>query len=285
MWRDTPESMNLLPDLTRPRPAQEEENAPLDEARHEASKIVGGDVSEVSFTREQASKTGIFWAIVLMQFSQNTLWQACHLHLLDVLALKGLDAHSAESFYFYVAIARTVVSLLFSFWVIDRLGRFSYLLLVLAVVPMLIVTLLLSDYLGPQMWHAGTADLLGWVYGIWGGMNTAASSVVFAQLFGRKHIGAISGLAVGSMRVSGAIGPLFFGLIRDWTGSYVLALKVLMLLTVVATAMLSCAPLPQTQAGDAQNKHVEQAEVVGVPTCDHAEHGELSASANSDVEK
>lgn len=243
LWKDSPESVGLLPDFARP--ADEDrvlEKAPLGEAPAAANK--SGD-SEVSFTRRQATQTIMFWAVVLMQFSQNTLWQGCHLHLLDVLLVRGVDAAAAGGFYTAVAVARTATSLLFSCVIMDRLGRKSYLTIAMSTVPQLLVTLLLIGALGPKSWQPSMAIVLGFLYGIWGGMVTAASNVVYAQLFGRAHLGAITGLATGCMRVSGIIGPLLFGLARDWTGSYNLPLKSVMAFTLVAAAILIGTPMPQ----------------------------------------
>lgn len=279
IWKDTPESVNLLPDLARP--AKEEaaedrsdrlEKAPLDVIKGQVP--AASPPSEEFFTLAQASRTVIFWAIVLMQLMQNTLWQGCHLHLLDVLSLKGVDSTSAGDFYVAVAVARTLVSLTLGFFVVDRLGRYGYVLLIIAMLPELVVALLLLGYIGPDTWKSGMAFMLGLVYGVWGGVNSLAGDVIFAQIFGRKHIGAISGLAKGAMRVSGAIGPLFFGVSRDLTGSYDLALKALMMSTILAGTTLGFASLPKVP-----NMQPLPGAVIGSPTEGHHDTGADTATA------
>jgi MFS family permease len=53
-----------------------------------------------------------------------------------------------------------------------------------------------------------------------GGMFFAISTVVFPRYFGRKHLGAISGLSLSVMVFASAIGPVLFSGVHSLTGSY-----------------------------------------------------------------
>jgi len=267
IWRDTPESIGLLPDLAWPIRNEADDNthdalerAPLGSPVSSQSAVL----AEVCFTRAQAVKTCMFWSVVLMQFTQNALWQGCHLHLIDVLHLHGLDSVAAGLFYTAVAVSRTVVSLVFGCLIVDRLGRRSYMTLVASTLPQAFVILLLLGFLGPSTWKPWMAFVLGIFYGVWGGIVSAADSVVYAQLFGREHLGSITGSAKGVMRISGVVGPLFFGVARDWLGSYYFPLTSLMVLSFCSGTMLMLAPLPQVLATPTVSAHA--ANVIGSST-------------------
>jgi MFS transporter, OFA family, oxalate/formate antiporter len=46
----------------------------------------------------------------------------------------------------------------------------------------------------------------------------------WAEYFGRAHFGAVRGIALSAQVLAQAVGPLLSGLLRDWSGSYVLPL-------------------------------------------------------------
>jgi len=66
------------------------------------------------------------------------------------------------------------------------------------------------------------------------GLVNTTGTVIWANYFGRAHIGSIRGFATTVMVAFSALGALPFGLIYDWTGSYDMALWILMGLPLVA---------------------------------------------------
>ena len=52
--------------------------------------------------------------------------------------------------------------------------------------------------------------------GVWG----CLSVVTWPRFYGRKHLGAISGLFMGVVIFASAIGPAFYGISQQITGSY-----------------------------------------------------------------
>merc|ERR1712032_552882 len=113
----------------------------------------------------------------------------------------------------------------------------------------------LLGYAGPRDWNGETVIVFAMIYGVWGGIFTSVGNVVVAQLFGRSHLGSISGLWKSFSLVAGALGPEFMGIVRDITGSYDLALISLFISTVVSSILLLISPLPlSASAGPAKVK-------------------------------
>eukprot|EP00929_Paragymnodinium_shiwhaense_P098232 TRINITY_DN59747_c0_g1_i1.p1 TRINITY_DN59747_c0_g1~~TRINITY_DN59747_c0_g1_i1.p1 ORF type:complete len:517 (+),score=30.70 TRINITY_DN59747_c0_g1_i1:45-1553(+) len=253
IWRDSPESVGLLPDLAY-ADLQEDDSLPLQEvstpvASPESSKAAVMPAhhrpEEISLTRAEAVRTLIFWAVNLMQLSSSVLWVACHFNMLDLLMSRGLESDAVASFYNTVSSTRLVVSTLLSVFVVDRLGRRTYLLLAAAAPWQVLIILMLLGTIGPQVWPDWMAVLFGFVYGLWGGINSSVGNVVYAQLFGRKHVGSISGLAKGISLAAGGLGPLFFSAVRELTGSYAWALKPMLVCSMLSATALCCAPQPE----------------------------------------
>lgn len=247
VWRDTPETVGLLPDLAHPEPgpSQVEDGAPLQPPAAEKPGGSAEDVAEASYTRAEAMRTVLFWAVAMMQFNSAALWVAIHFNLIDILASKGTPRDAAASFYNAVSATRLVVSLLLNFLVVDRLGRRTYLLLAASAFPQLAIIALVLGFIGPQVWPAWMAVAFGLIYGCWGGVNSCVNNVVFAQLFGRAHIGAIAGFAKAFMLTAGGGGPLWFSIVKDATGSYAPALYCVLVSTLVFNVALCSAPMPQ----------------------------------------
>eukprot|EP00494_Astrolonche_serrata_P001315 UN01321 len=62
------------------------------------------------------------------------------------------------------------------------------------------------------------------------GVTLNIQAVVWANYYGRAHVGAISGVADALVVLGSAFGPLPFGFIRDTTGSWELIFIVCILL-------------------------------------------------------
>jgi len=60
--------------------------------------------------------------------------------------------------------------------------------------------------------------------GVAGGLFACLTIVVWPRFYGRKHLGAITGLNMGSLVFASAIGPFAFSWMRSWTGRYDVAI-------------------------------------------------------------
>jgi len=73
----------------------------------------------------------------------------------------------------------------------------------------------------------GVALAFGVVMGATNGFTRAVSSVIWANYFGREHLGAITGSTTTILIAGSALGPMPLGIARDLLGSYNMALNIL----------------------------------------------------------
>jgi MFS family permease len=74
----------------------------------------------------------------------------------------------------------------------------------------------------------------------WGasqGCFSALTSAAIPKVFGRRHLGAISGAQMSAMVIGSAIGPAFFALMQSLTGGYRSALWISAVLPAVGLAL------------------------------------------------
>ena len=90
------------------------------------------------------------------------------------------------------------------------------------------------------------------------GLATMAQNVVYptviAWCFGTKHMAEIYGVMMLALLPGGIVGPVALGYIHDALGSYEVAFRVLLGLTIVSLAMLAAVrPLRVRNGADAPN--------------------------------
>jgi predicted MFS family arabinose efflux permease len=100
-----------------------------------------------------------------------------------------------------------------------------------------------------------TSPLLLLLYVLAFGSNITLGSLfdntVWANLFGREHLGEIRGFVAILMSAGVAIGPVLFGWCFDAFGDYNLMVAVFIALMLVQTVIAWMAPMPQRkQQGD-----------------------------------
>lgn len=199
----------------------------------DASPIV-----EAAFTRRQAMRTSAFWLLALYAALVFPVQAGVSLHQAAHLIERGIDP----------AVAATIVatfsglSALASFAVgfVPRGFPVRYALAGLAgcfgfgALAMIGVQTALHGFLA--------AGLFG--FGI-GGVLTLLP-IAWADYFGRRSYGAIRGVALTVQVLAQAAGPLLSGVLRDWTGDYVLSLECFAVLSFASLgiALLTRPPRP-----------------------------------------
>ena len=132
-------------------------------------------------------------------------------HLFSIFADSGLSS-SAASVFVPIAITAALVQLV-SGLLIGRVP--AHVLLALALMfEALILTM------APALSSLSMAYGFGVCMGIQGGLEMLVASVVYANYFGRRHLGSIAGLASTLLVASSALGPMPIGVARDLMGSY-----------------------------------------------------------------
>lgn len=178
---------------------------------------------ERDYTPSQARRTRTFWLFVAGDFLIAMLSTALVFHHYSIMGASGLTRVEAATVFMPMAITTAGANLLGGA-LMDRVApRF-----LLAGSQLLqVITLVLAAFVV----GAGPMLVYGALLGITQGFNGAIKSSVNAYYFGRKHIGAIKGLA-STISVAGtAAGPLVVALGFEALGGY-------------APVLLACALLP-----------------------------------------
>lgn len=163
-----------------------------------------------SATRAEAIRTLAFWAVTAGLSAQALVITAISFHIVDLGASAGLDREAAVAFFLPLSVVSTGVGVLAGA-LGDRLS------------PRVMVGLMMG---AQAMGLVGAADLesgFWWAaigLGISGGFFAPLATIAFPRFFGRKHLGAITGVEMMAMVIGSAIGPALFAGVEQATGSY-----------------------------------------------------------------
>ena len=92
-----------------------------------------------------------------------------------------------------------------------------------------------------------SASLWGLTYGVLLGNRDALFMPMFADLFGTNNLGKISGINTSLNLITMGLGPLLFGLSKDYTGSYLSAITASAVLNLIFSLMLFCSKVPEDE--------------------------------------
>jgi len=164
------------------------------------------------FTRKEASRTLSFWAFSLGPAIWGLIITAITFHIASIGTEFGLSRTQAYTVFWPMSFF-SVTANFFCSWISDKI-RLKWLLLAMMVAQIISLFGLLnfSEFYGRAIFTV--------FQGLSGGTFFAVSTVVFPRYFGRKHLGAISGLSMSIMVFASAIGPVFFSGVHGLTGSY-----------------------------------------------------------------
>jgi len=200
-FRDNPVKYGLIPDGRRIVKKQENDpNLPL--------------LRE--YDLKEAKATYSFWIFNLSLALHALYVTAFTFHIISVFSVKGYDHHSAITIF----LPSSVVAVSFHFfgsWLTDHLKLKYFLLLQIFGMLLSMSALLFLDLSVSFRWLLIAGN------GILNGMFGVLSAVTWPRFFGLKHLGAISGYAMGWMVVGSAVGPFMFSLSYRATGQYDLA--------------------------------------------------------------
>jgi len=169
-------------------------------------------VPEAGYTQKQAAGTLMFWAFTAAGFTVGMMVTGLAFHLISILGAQGLTTLEAASNFIPQTIAALLLTLGFGA-IVDKIDpRWG---LIASMVSMAGAMMLLP-FVEPGLWGIVFGLLLGAAQGSIRGVEAAA----FVRYFGRGHIGSIRGLSTAVMLASTSLGPLYFALGLEWSGSY-----------------------------------------------------------------
>jgi MFS family permease len=171
-------------------------------------------IQEISLSFRQALKTGRFWIFGAMLFLHNFCIMVVIIHIvphsIDLGLSPGLAAGVLSTFLGFTLLTKLCIG-----FFIDKFGSIKVL-----IVNMLIG--LISFIILPLADSASSLYFFAVLLGLTGGM-TGLQTLVTADLFGIKSIGAVLAGITLFNTVGGSISPVFAGLVFDNTGTYMTA--------------------------------------------------------------
>jgi MFS family permease len=222
LFRDHPEDYGLEPD------------GHIGSTAHKELAIQG--VIEENWTAREATRTSAFWIFVLSIGFIVMVGTGLFFHLVRIFADNGLNATIAAAVFVPVGLTQALV-ILSSGILVDRVPVRILLALALVVqAASLSVTHLMRS--------VALALAYGVLLGITGGLLRIVGSVGWANYFGRRHLGGITGIASVMVVGGSALGPVPLGIARDVMGSYQLPLTTMSILSLVLAAASLSAKRP-----------------------------------------
>jgi len=175
---------------------------------------------EFSYTLSDALRTRALWMLTLSSLAVPLVMTGLMFHHVSILGAQGISSQMAAvtlGLFGPLMLVFSVVSGLLA----DRFpGRY-----LLALGQAILVVAMLWVFVIGSSWQAIiyvviSAAAVGLVH--------TTGTVIWANYFGRAYLGSIRGFATTVMVAFSAMGALPFGFIYDWTGTYDMALWVLM---------------------------------------------------------
>ena len=201
--RRQPEDMGLLPD---------------GDAMHASESANGGGtqparfVDEVSWTVKEASRSPIFWSLVAMFSMVSLATSTVALHRIPDFADRGFDTTLIAWATAFDAVCAGAASFTFGILVSRVPGR----LLGSLGFSFLAIASVMTIYAADDVTMFSSMAIFG--LGI-GGMMFL-QNFIWADYFGREHVGAIRGFSMPINLILGAAGAPIAGYVYDYTGSY-----------------------------------------------------------------
>ena len=208
--RRSPESVGLIPD-------GEIVDIEGNNCTTEKSYV---EEDEFSYTLRDALRTRALWMLTLSSLAVPLVMTGLMFHHVSILGAQGISSQMAAvtlGLFGPLMLVFSVVSGLLA----DRFpGRY-----LLALGQAILVVAMLWVFVIGSSWQAIiyvviSAAAVGLVH--------TTGTVIWANYFGRAYLGSIRGFATTVMVAFSAMGALPFGFIYDWTGTYDMALWVLM---------------------------------------------------------
>jgi MFS family permease len=202
----------------------------------ERPPAANGATTPTSLTLRQALRAPAFWVFGLATSLYGLIASGVSLFNQSLLAERGFD----REVFLTITVLTPMVGLasnLTSGWLATRwpLGRIlaaAMLILAAALVCFPLVTTLTHVY------------IYAVAMGIAGGMVTVIFFAVWAQAFGKEHLGQIQGAAQMLTVLASALGPLLLAIAKDRTGSYIPFMTVVAAVSGLFGLAAWCAPMP-----------------------------------------
>ena len=206
------------------KPDSRKNDQTLEESKDKLKNDSGLDVSKDKTLRE-ALATQEFWSYNLAIALMAMFGTAFTFHIVSIFSYADIDRSSAVAIFIPISIISVIISFTGS-TLSDYISLKIILLLELAgLLTASTAMMFLSPGIPVIILIAGM--------GIANGTFVVLLSIAWVNTFGKKHLGAISGYAMGWTVAGSAIGPFLFSVLRDLSGDYDLAALISIILVVI----------------------------------------------------
>ena len=196
-YRDNPEAIGLIPD----------------------GKDLNGKskVKTVNrqFTLKEARRTWAFWIFTASLAFYSFFGTGFTFNIVSIAESFGYTQTQGLSIFIPISVVSVVISVTGNF--LSDFIRLQYLLF--SMLAGALLTTVSFSYFGTSFGYYGVIGGLG----LMGGLFVVLISVTWPRFFGRKYLGAISGLSSSILVFSSAAGPLFFSKVLTITHNYQMA--------------------------------------------------------------
>ena len=231
--RRRPEDFGLLPDGAQPG-----------EAAAEAPGAPAPDPDgEVSFTLAEARRTPAFWLLTLATMTVIFAQTAVNVHAVPSVEDRGVSQAFSGAFVFII-MGTAALSAYGWGALMDKIHvRWATAIATVFSAAAMVVLIYTDSIL--------LASVFGVLFGLGTGGWTIAQTLLFANYFGRRHLGAIRGVSQLVAAPLSSFGAVLAGLIQTSTDSYTLAFLIFLgaLVIVVLSLLLARPPDKPAPAG------------------------------------
>ena len=207
-------------------------------AERDAPRAVIG--TDRDATRGEAIRDVRFWAVTVPVVALSSTATALTFHIIDLGAEIGLSEDEIVRIFVPIAFVSVPVTLLGG-WLVDRVRPA---VIAAAMAIMQLIMYLTVPYIDTT-WGALLA-IIGW--GAAQGCFAPLTSAAIPRIFGRRHLGAISGVQMSAMVIGSAVGPALFAFVKATAGSYETALWISAVFPAAALVLALASmrkPLPE----------------------------------------
>jgi OFA family oxalate/formate antiporter-like MFS transporter len=243
LLRRIPEDLGLLPDGDlRESVEVASAGSTVDTHPERVATEAPKPVEELSLRLGEAMRTPTFWFLTLMITVNSVATTGITFHMVPHYSDVGISDAAAAGSISFLTIGAIASVFVWGFFA-DRMGAKRVLLVVIG-------TLWLGALLVANATTAMTAYISAGVFGLGMAGYGLLSEVVWADFFGREHLGSIRGVTMMFQLMGNASGSLIAAFLFDWRGDYGSAFNVILVLFAVSFLMLVLSKRPRLRTRD-----------------------------------
>ena len=192
-------------------------------------------VRDISFTLDEAKRTRAFWLLLFFVIVERFALGSINLHMVVNFEDRGLAAGLAVSTLSIFAATSALTTLPWGFAFEHIQVRYGAMMMSGLLFLSVLVLLVANSY--------PLAVAFALLFGVAIGAGNIVEQMLWAEYFGREHLGAIRAFGA-PFRIASPSGPFLTGLLFDWTGSYTLPFTIFAVIFGVMTFAMFFAKQP-----------------------------------------